>query len=89
MFDKALARIGASLEKEGIPYMIIGGQAVLLHGEPRLTRDIDITLGVNIDRLDTLLAVSRQLSLKPHPKDIGTFVRQTMVLPVLDEATGI
>ena len=27
--------------------MIIGGQAVLLYGEPRLTRDIDITLGVN------------------------------------------
>jgi hypothetical protein len=24
--------------------MIIGGQAVLLYGEPRLTRDIDITV---------------------------------------------
>ena len=24
MFDKTLARIGASLEKAGIPYMIIG-----------------------------------------------------------------
>ncbi len=24
--------------------MIIGGQAVLLYGEPRLTRDIDIAL---------------------------------------------
>jgi len=89
MFDKALARIGASLEKAGIPYMIIGGQAVLLYGEPRLTSDIDIILSVNIDRLDTLLAVARQLSLKPLPEDIGTFVRQTMVLPVLDEATGI
>jgi hypothetical protein len=63
--------------------MIIGGQAVLLYGEPRLTRDIDVILGVNIDRLDTLLAVARQLSLKPLPKDIVTFVRQTMVLPVL------
>jgi hypothetical protein len=60
-----------------------------LYGEPRLTRDIDITLGVNIDQLDTLLAVARQLSLKPLPEDIETFVRQTMVLPVLDEATGI
>jgi len=25
--------------------MVIGGQAVLLYGEPRLTKDIDITLG--------------------------------------------
>jgi len=31
--------------------MIIGGQVVLLYGEPRLTRDIDITPGVNIDEL--------------------------------------
>ncbi len=25
--------------------MLIGGQAVLLHGQPRLTEDIDVTLG--------------------------------------------
>ena len=80
MFDKALARIGASLEAAGIPYMIIGGQAVLLYGEPRLTRDIDITLGVNIDRLETLLAVAQHLSLKLLPEDVAAFVRQTMVI---------
>jgi hypothetical protein len=39
--------------------MIIGGQAVLLYGEPRLTKDIDITLGVNVDRLKDLLDVSQ------------------------------
>ena len=89
MFDKTLARIGASLEKAGIPYMIIGGQAVLLYGEPRLTRDIDVTLGVNIDRLETLLALTQQISLKPLPEDVAAFVRQTMVLPALDEETGI
>jgi hypothetical protein len=32
--------------------MVIGGQAVLLHGESRLTRDIDITLGVDASRLE-------------------------------------
>ncbi|MBI4745658.1 MAG: hypothetical protein HY786_03715, partial [Deltaproteobacteria bacterium] len=49
MFEEILARIGAALDKYNIPYMIIGGQAVLLYGEPRLTRDIDITLGVSPD----------------------------------------
>jgi len=44
MFDETLVGIGASLERYGIPYRIIGGQAVLLYGESRLTRDIDITL---------------------------------------------
>jgi len=89
MFEKILSGIGASLTRHKIPYMIIGGQAVLLYGEPRLTKDIDITLGVNINHLDELLAIARELSLKPLPQDVQSFVRQTMVLPALDENTGI
>ena len=89
MFEKILSGIDASLKKRDIPYMIIGGQAVLLYGEPRLTRDIDITLGVSVDHLDELLAVVQELTLKPLPKDLKSFVRQTMVLPALDETTGI
>lgn len=89
MFEKLLSKIGASLKKHNLPYMIIGGQAVLLYGEPRLTRDIDITLGVNFDGLDDLLTVINETSLKPLPDDIVTFVSRTMVLPAIDEATGI
>ena len=89
MFDEILSRIGAAFNRYDIPYMIIGGQAVLLYGEPRLTRDIDITLGVNIDRLGTLLDLAREIALTPLPGDVPEFVRQTMVLPALDKATGI
>ncbi|MBW1736936.1 MAG: nucleotidyltransferase [Deltaproteobacteria bacterium] len=89
MFKKLLSGISERLDKHGLPYMIVGGQAVLYYGEPRLTRDIDITLGVGIDHLENLLSVVRELSLKPLPEDIETFVRQTMVLPALDETTGI
>jgi predicted nucleotidyltransferase len=69
--------------------MIIGGQAVLLYGEPRLTRDIDVTLGANIDSLNKLLSITRELSLKSIPKDIESFVRDTMVLPTIEKSTGI
>ncbi|MBI5749697.1 MAG: nucleotidyltransferase [Nitrospinae bacterium] len=89
MFEEILSRIGASLNKHNLPYMIIGGQAVLLYGEPRLTRDIDITLGVNTDYIDKIITVVQELFLKPIPTDIKSFVRQTMVLPTLDETTGI
>jgi Nucleotidyltransferase of unknown function (DUF6036) len=89
MFEKLLSKIGICLDHQGIPYMIIGGQAVLLYGEPRLTRDIDITLGVNIDGLDRLLNALREIPLKPLPSDIEAFVGKTMVLPTLDEHTGI
>ena len=89
MFESLLSRISVCLEKRQLPYMIIGGQAVLLYGEPRLTRDIDITLGVNIDQFKVLLSVIQELSLKPIPPDIETFVKQTMVLPALEASTGI
>lgn len=89
MFEEILEALGIVLQTHHIPYMIIGGQAVLLYGEPRLTRDIDITLGVDIDHLDELLEVAKELFLKPLPQDTPVFVRQTMVLPCLHEKTGI
>ncbi|KXK27701.1 MAG: hypothetical protein UZ01_02988 [Candidatus Brocadia sinica] len=38
MFKELIERIAISLEKEEIPYMIIGGQAVLYYGERDLQK---------------------------------------------------
>lgn len=70
MFEELLSRISVCLNRYSLPYMIIGGQAVLLYGEPRLTRDIDITLGVDIDHIHELLTIAKELTLKPIPNDI-------------------
>jgi len=69
--------------------MIIGGQAVLLYGEPRLTKDIDITLGMGIEGLEKLRRIVRTLALKPLVKNVDQFVKETMVMPMLDEKSGI
>ncbi len=69
--------------------MVIGGQAVLLYGEPRLTRDIDITLGVDVEELDRVLSAIGSLALSPLPKDVRAFVTSTHVLPLLHDASGI
>lgn len=69
--------------------MIVGGQAVLLHGEPRLTRDIDVTLGVDVDRLDDLLSVATDAGWRILVDAAGEFVSRTMVLPCEDPASGI
>lgn len=69
--------------------MIIGGQAVLLYGEPRLTKDIDITLGVGVDELARVLRLVAQLKLKVLVDAVEDFVTKTMVLPALDEKSGI
>ena len=89
MFKRLLKKIGTSLDKDRIPYMVIGGQAVLLYGEPRLTRDIDISLGVGVDRLGDMRALVDRLSLKYLTEDVDAFVKDTMVLPVIEEKSGI
>ncbi len=89
MFEELIARIAKELKKADLPYMIIGGQAVLLYGTPRLTKDIDITLGVDVGDMETVLPAFDAMGLKIIPEDFRTFVNQTFVLPMKDEKTGI
>ena len=88
-FSRLLADIGRALRDRQIPFMLIGGQAVLLHGRPRLTEDIDVTLGVDASGLPSLLRVCRSLSLSVLPEDAEGFVRETFVLPVRHRESGI
>ncbi len=69
--------------------MVIGGQAVLVHGEPRLTRDIDITLGVDLTHLNKVLAAVASISLAAAVADVESFVRTTNVLPLSDPVSNI
>ena len=89
MFEEILSRIARALDRHSLPYMIIGGQAVLLYGEPRLTRDIDVTLGIAADGLPVLLSAVGEAGFTPLPDDVPAFVEKTMVLPVIDDPTGI
>lgn len=69
--------------------MIIGGQAVLVHGEPRLTKDIDVTLGVGVEEVERIQETVKKINLKLLVKDVHGFVKKTMVLPTADEKSGI
>jgi hypothetical protein len=89
MFEDILIKLAKEFDSGSIPYMIIGGQAVLLYGEPRLTKDIDITLGVDIDKLDELLNSIEKIGLLPLPVHIEDFVKKTFVLPAKDIVTSI
>ena len=87
MFQKLLKKIANELNAHNIPYMVIGGQAVLLYGEPRLTKDIDITLGVGVSKLNEINSIVEKLNLKTLVDE--NFVQDTMVLLAIDEKTGI
>ncbi len=89
MIAALIKRIAQHLDGNRIPYMIIGGQAVLLYGRPRLTRDIDITLGIDTDQFRVIDKVCRDLGLRVLTDDPEPFAARTKVLPAEDMASRI
>ncbi len=88
-FPALLAALATALERRDIAFMLIGGQAVLVHGRPRLTEDIDVTLAAGPEELPTVREVCDELGLEPLPDDVEGFVRDTFVLPALDPETAV
>jgi predicted nucleotidyltransferase len=89
VIEKLLKKIAQRLDKDQIPYMIIGGQAVLVYGTPRLTRDIDMTLGVDTDKFAIIEQICNELVLKILPENPQAFADETKVLPAEDPESAI
>jgi len=89
VIERLIQKIAQSLDRDKIPYMIIGGQAVLLYGTPRLTRDIDITLGVDTDKFELIERICGRLGFKILPENPDDFARETKVLPAEEPKLGI
>lgn len=68
------------LSKEKIPFIIIGGAALALHGIPRSTLDIDIFLPAHRDLIVRLLAISKKLKFNCEQKDIVRFIDRPALL---------
>ena len=84
-----IAELARRLTERELPYMLIGGQAVLLHGRPRVTEDIDVTLGVGPTELPAVLDLCGALGLEPLPERVDEFVRDTYVLPARHPHTAM
>mgnify|MGYP000005846576 CR=1 FL=1 len=74
---EAAIEIVTFLEEEQIPYVIIGGLAVQHWSEPRLTRDVDITVMVSNEEGFLRNVVER---FKPRIPDATAFARRSRVL---------
>jgi predicted nucleotidyltransferase len=88
-FSGFLARLARQLAERRVPYMLIGGQAVLVHGRPRLTEDIDLTLGFGPADMQQIVELCSEVGLDPLPENVEEFVRETFVLPTRHDDSGI
>ncbi len=86
--ESLLKKIAMALDSLGVGYMIIGGQAVLIYGDPRFTRDIDITVAATPEDVGRVLKLVENLNLKVLVDDVEEFVKRTWVLPAYDPESG-
>jgi len=65
--DEALPALRALLDAARVPYKIVGGLAVIHHGYPRFTKDIDVLVGrAALDGLDAHLKTFGFERARPH-----------------------
>jgi len=83
--EQALVRLARILSEHGIPYMIIGGMANVIWGEPRSTLDIDATVWVEDERIGQIVSLLAG-RFRTIPEDPQRFIRETRVLPLETEA---
>jgi hypothetical protein len=80
--ETALVELASLLDELGIPYIVIGGLAVALWGEPRSTLDVDLSLWVEPGDIGRIVAALSE-RVRPLPAEPLSFVTRTRVLPVL------
>jgi hypothetical protein len=85
--ERAIVEIVGVLEALGIDYMLIGGIANAVWGEPRATIDVDVTIAVDEPSIPaTIDRIGKHVRLAVT--DPVSFVSQTRVLPV-DTQSGV
>ncbi len=82
----ALQRLLDRLESGG---MVIGGVAVSLLGQPRLTADVDALVLASTDDVPRLIGLARAEGLEPRLPDAEAFARRSRVLLLRHAASGI
>lgn len=76
-----MALVVGVLTRAELPYMVIGGLANLVWGEPRTTTDIDITVDVHEFGLTQFSKLVAEIG-EPLPENPIAFAERTRVMPV-------
>lgn len=84
-----LADAVAWLSSRGLPCALIGGLAVSLRGQPRMTVDVDIVVLATIDQALELVADLSTTPFAPLFEGVEDVVRRAFILPLRHRVTGV
>lgn len=77
---RSVEAIVSALNEAQVQYLIVGGLAVNAHGYERLTKDVDLVIGLEPDNivrgLRALLAIDYQLSIPVTPEEFAQVERR-------------
>jgi len=88
-FLDALRALCEGLHALGAPWMIIGGVAVIAHGVPRYTADVDATVSAPGEPLERIFEVLARRCIVPRIDAALAFARERQVLLLRHEPSGV
>ena len=83
-----LRHLAAELERLGIPYMVVGSIASGIHGEPRMTRDIDVVIEVSSRQVPALCRAFPDDAYYVSPEAAAEAVRNQGQFNVIHPTSG-
>ena len=84
-----LADLADALARLRVPWYVFGAQAALVWGRPRLTTDVDVTVGAVPGGAPELLSALESRGFAIRIDATEDFIRQTRVLPLVHVPSGL
>ena len=88
-FLDALRALCDGLRALNVPWMIIGGVAVIAHGVPRYTADVDATVTAPQEPLERIFDVFAHHRIVPRIAGAVAFARDRQVILLRHEPSGV
>lgn len=89
LLRETLADALAWLGREGCPGAVIGGLAVALRGQPRMTVDVDVMIAADVNHALGLVAGLEQSPFEPLFTGVDEVVRRAFILPLRHRRTKV
>lgn len=87
--QQTLADVVDILARAHMRFALIGGLAVTVRGEPRVTADVDLVLGIDVERALELVKHLSGTPLRPLFAGVDELVQTALLLPLRHERTRI
>ncbi|MBI5416269.1 MAG: hypothetical protein HZA29_05590 [Candidatus Omnitrophica bacterium] len=84
-FKYQLSRLAKFLKESRIDYAVLGGIAVSVYSEPRMTRDIDLNIVLKMENLSQFLKKAREHGFQPIASGIKKFAEDLLLHKLLSD----